>query len=307
MNHKHFLQRLFHANSVLRSTSNKNNLAKLRKKTGYTFSNCKKALEVNNNDIALAEKWLKEQAQALGWSKATKLEGRSTLQGLIGLTMTNESSLLMEINCETDFVARNKSFTSFVEMSVDNCLKHFKQHPECNSLIKINLDNKDLKAIIGPESKTLADHTALIISKLGENINLRRATYIKTPANIYLSGYTHPTPEKMAAKVYTGKYGSLIAYTTATNDNTVQHVARQICQHIVGMNPTKIGIHGEDEPLENKDEESVMIHQDFLIDPSITVGQLIQDVGINIVDFIRFECGEQIEEVVDPVKVGQRA
>lgn len=73
------------------------------------------------------------------------------------------------------------------------------------------------------------------------------------------------------------------------------------------MNPAKIGVRGEDEPMENKDEESVMIYQDFLIDPSVTVEQLIEDVGINIIDFIRFECGEQIEDVGVPVEVSQNS
>ncbi|KAK9510931.1 hypothetical protein O3M35_005603 [Rhynocoris fuscipes] len=307
MTAKIILQRFIHTNNFLRAAFNKNDLAKLRKKTGYTFSNCKKALEVNNNDVVQAEKWLKEQAQALGWAKATKLEGRTTLQGLIGVSFNNHSAVILEANCETDFVARNVTFSSFVEMSLDSCMKHFKDHSEPTSLVKVNLASNDLKALTAPEGKTLADHAALVISTVGENINLRRAMFVNTPRNIYLCGYTHPSPDKLSTKISSGKYGAIVAYSSLTNDPTVQQVARQICQHIVGMNPSKIGKPDEDEPDENKDDEMVMIHQDFLIDPSITVGQVLEDVGLNIIDFIRYECGEQIVENVDPLKIKQVA
>lgn len=69
------------------------------------------------------------------------------------------------------------------------------------------------------------------------------------------------------------------------------------------MNPNKIGVLGEDEPCENKDDETVMIHQEFLLDPNITVSQVISDVGIELIDFIRYECGQQmINKDEDPVK-----
>lgn len=77
--------RFLHITRILGS-ADKSALATLRKKTGYTFANCKKALELHNGDVAKAENWLKEQAQAMGWSKATKLEGRATKQGIFFIT-----------------------------------------------------------------------------------------------------------------------------------------------------------------------------------------------------------------------------
>lgn len=76
------------------------------------------------------------------------------------------------------------------------------------------------------------------------------------------------------------------------------------------MNPTKIGVVDEDQPAENQDDETVMIHQDFLLDPSTTVGQLLEDNGIKPVSFWRYECGESIVQQQDsgePTRVSQTA
>lgn len=115
----------------------KSALSALRKKTGYTFANCKKALELHNNDVNevrererkteitnilidsystwQAEKWLNQQAQSLGWSKATKLADRVTTQGLVGVLVNGNRGAMVELNCETDFVARNDTFKRFVD------------------------------------------------------------------------------------------------------------------------------------------------------------------------------------------------
>ncbi len=113
----------------------KSALAKLRKKTGYSLSLCKKALDQHGQDVKLAEEWLKVttfnlvlsnvfhlyrmhvQAQALelGWEKANKLVGRNTAQGLIGVLVKGNCASMVELNCETDFVARNAQFHQLLE------------------------------------------------------------------------------------------------------------------------------------------------------------------------------------------------
>lgn len=115
----------------------KSALAALRKKTGYTFANCKKALELHNNDLTKAEQWLTQQAQALGWSKATKLEGRSTKQGLVGVLVRNNISAMVEVNCETDFVARNEHFQKFVENASIAVTKHAENF-ESNGFVRVS-------------------------------------------------------------------------------------------------------------------------------------------------------------------------
>lgn len=131
--------------------ASKSHLAKLRKKTGYTFSNCKKALDMHNNDleqvrnlfdlvglknifliidlltytfiaIHQAEKWLHDQAQALGWSKATNLGGRKASEGLVAVVINKNHGAMVELNCETDFVSRNSSFHSLIKMVAKSCL-----------------------------------------------------------------------------------------------------------------------------------------------------------------------------------------
>ncbi|KAL1124014.1 hypothetical protein AAG570_001784 [Ranatra chinensis] len=303
--------RFFHFNNnLLWSLINKSDLSKLRKKTGYTFANCKKALEANNHNVELAEKWLQEQAQALGWAKATKLEGRSTLQGLIGVSLKGDTALMVEANCETDFVARNRKFEALVELAVQSCSAFAQSLNPMDTKVRIfMLDSAQMRCITANDGKPLVDHVAMAISSLGENLNLRRAIFLKSSGTTQLAGFTHPSPKNPDPATLMGKYGALVSYRASSHDSQIQEVAKQICQHIVGMNPVKIGVSGTDEPVENKDEETVMLHQDFLLDPSVTVGQLLTDMGIEIVDFVRFECGEPLnaEEENEPVKVSSQS
>lgn len=97
------------------------NLAVLRKNTGYSFSLCKKALEANNNDLAAAEQWLNKQAENLEWSKNKNVTARKTNQGLIGLWINGRTGSMIELNCETDFVARNENFLSLLHTTAQSC------------------------------------------------------------------------------------------------------------------------------------------------------------------------------------------
>ena len=166
----------------------KSALATLRKKTGYTFSNCKKALEMHNNDLTKAEKWLKDQAQTMGWTKATKLEGRNTSQGLVGLLVKNNIGAMVEVNCETDFVARNESFSSFVKAASVACVKYAGAYEQDKNIQKIGLNTESLRQIKLDDGKTLGDHLALLIGTVGENASLNRAICIKAPESIVLTG-----------------------------------------------------------------------------------------------------------------------
>ncbi|CAG2064078.1 unnamed protein product, partial [Timema podura] len=88
-----------------------------------------------------SEKWLQEQAQALGWSKATKLEGRPTLQGVVAVSVDKNSSTIVEVNCETDFVARNKNFQSLVGTIADACAHFTKKQPLVSPITKLGNNN----------------------------------------------------------------------------------------------------------------------------------------------------------------------
>ncbi|XP_020291728.1 elongation factor Ts, mitochondrial [Pseudomyrmex gracilis] len=285
--------RLIHTNNYLWQATKKSLLSKLRKKTGYTFANCKKALELHENDVDKAEAWLKEQAQQQGWVQAAKLQGRNTTQGLIAVTVDGSHAAVAEINCETDFVARNKKFHNLAETVVTAILNHTKSQEVQTEVQRTIFHTDSLKSLAAPDGKSLADHSALTIGNLGENITLRRALAISVSLpNVTLFGCTHPAPMN-PIPVSFGKYGALVAIKCKHSDHML---GTQLCQHIIGMDPQKIGNPREDEPHNNIDEETCMIYQEFLLDPSLSVQQLLDDVEAEIMSFARFEVGEQLDE-----------
>ncbi|XP_043475854.1 elongation factor Ts, mitochondrial [Leptopilina heterotoma] len=289
------LIRYIHTNSFLWQASNKSLLAKLRKKTGYTFSNCKKALELHQNDLEKAEVWLKEQAQSLGWAKAEKLQGRSTSQGLIAVIVNQCNGALIELNCETDFVARNKHFQGLADTVATAVLNHSLTLPNDGGISKIILDSESLKQIPTHDGKTIADHSALTIGTVGENIGIKRALCMSVGSDINLIGCTHPTPIN-PLPVSFGKYGSLVAYKTPEPN---EQLGIQLCQHIIGMNPTKIGDPNVDTPSKNSDDENVMLYQEFLFEPSLTIRDVLVNSQAEVLEFARFEMGEAIDEKED--------
>lgn len=208
-----------------------------------------------------AEAWLKEQAQALGWSKATKLEGRSTTQGLVGVLVNENIGAMVEVNCETDFVARNENFKKFVEKALAACSQYIADVPSVEQQItKFAIETDSLRHMTAEDGKSLGDHLALMIGTVGENATLKRAICYKTPDNIRLCGYTHPAPEKLdvEGQVMLGKYGSIAAFNSnSEKTKELIEIHRKICQHIVGMKPEKIGNAELDQPNEVKDEEKV--------------------------------------------------
>lgn len=103
-----------------------------------------------------------------------------------------------------------------------------------HSLLQSVLSSIDLRALEGPDKKSLQDHAALAISSLGENITLRRALFVSSPGDILIAGYTHPSPDGYSDKVMAGKYAALVAYTADSNDDKANRTAKQVCQHIVG-------------------------------------------------------------------------
>jgi len=272
----------------------KSQLAALRKKTGYTFTNCKKALELHKNDIIQAEKWLNQQAQTLGWSKATKLEGRQTTQGLVAVAVNKNYAALVEVNCETDFVAKNKTFQEMAEATAQACLQYAEKQPHVRGpLTKIGLDADQLRQLPAADGKSLADQLALMIGSLGENATLRRAMCLKADKNVHLSAYAHPSGTEIN-NVLLGQFAGLIAIKQKEpKDIDIQQLGKTLCQHVVGMDPKKIG-NLSDEPAKNPDDETCLIHQEFLIDSTTTVNNVLEENGVDVVDFKRFECGESL-------------
>jgi len=328
-------------------------LAQLRKKTGYSLSFCKKALAENDQDLAKAKAWLEEQAQAQGWNKANKLEGRNTTQGLIGLQVTQcgSAAAMVELNSETDFVARNKQFHILLNAIVDVCLSKAKsaKATENQAVVVETLGKAELAEVQTPDGKTLADLVALNIGQIGENLILRRAILFKvnpegvtdpSVEQVKLSALTHPSANIHSGdSVAYGRFGSILAYVqdkriepVLPEGQTIESLARQICQHVIGMNPTSVGdvtvnkaeelqqaaadasenkekieepkgegVQADEDWSQYQDQSLIvnnsteLVHQPFLTNSSVAVREVILEAGLDIKNFSRFEVGQTEE------------
>ncbi|KAJ1526264.1 hypothetical protein ONE63_009419 [Megalurothrips usitatus] len=301
------LVRLFVTSPSTWNTS-KNQLAKLRKKTGYTFANCKKALDMHNHDLEKAEKWLHAEAQARGWAKATNLGGRKATEGLVAVLVNKNHGAMVELNCETDFVARNSAFQSLIQTIAKSCISLVPQVCTNGNLLKKEvLEGGRLGSIPGPDGKSLADHVALQIGVLGENMILKRALLVSANENILLSGYSHPAPQQQS-EIWLGKYGALVAYNTKDKQplsESNSDFGKKLCQHVIGMKPKSVGNPETDKPQENADDETVLIYQDYLLDPETKVKDVLDETNVEVLDFARFECGES--DVDDAEETAARA
>ncbi|XP_023441207.1 EEF1A lysine methyltransferase 3 isoform X1 [Dasypus novemcinctus] len=291
----------FHAGTWLSvSASSKELLMKLRRKTGHSFVNCKKALQACGEDLKQAESWLHEQAQKEGWSKAAKLHGRKTRQGLIGLLQEGNTTVLVEVNCETDFVSRNLKFQQLVQQVALGTMLHCQSlKDQLSTYSKGFLNSSELCGLrAGPDREgCLKDQLALAIGKLGENMTLKRAAWVKVPSGFYVGSYVHgATHSPLLHNLVLGKYGAVVVCETSEQKANLEDLGRRLGQHVVGMAPLSVGSL-DDEP--GGEAETKMLSQPYLLDPSITLGQYVQPQGVSVVDFVRFECGEgeEAEEV----------
>jgi elongation factor Ts len=109
-----------------------------------------------------------------------------------------------------------------------------------------------------------------------------------------LLGYTHPAPttDLQPGEPIVGKYASIVAFKNNTND---MDILKKISQHIVGMKPVRLGDKSVDKPCANKDDETVLIFQEYVMDNDYTVGEVMEENNVEIVDYQRFECGEKVE------------
>nr|CAG4635096.1 EOG090X0EI4 [Alona affinis] len=331
-------RRLFHTSVFLpfysapKVLSSQSLLATLRKKTGYSISNCKKALQVNNDDLSQAEKWLNSQAQSQGWDKAVKLQSRATLNGLVGIAFDHKKAVIVEVNCETDFVGKNEKFQSLVAHVAETCLSHVPVG-DSGSILQVGFSSEQLGALKNAEGKPLADVLALNIGQIGENMSLRRAAaFSVSDADLKLACCTHPLSTK--EQIFLGKYGAVVVYTEASNPPadseasptefpegiTLEKLSRQLCQHVIGMNPRSIEKIVEEpneeektKPIETapptaeegdpkseekpraENDDTALLEQDFVANPEYRVGEILDLVGWKVKGFVRLECGESQE------------
>ena len=263
----------------------------LREKTGLGLMDCKKALEGANGDMELAI----EELRKTSGIKASKKSGRSAADGLIAIESKAQDIFMIEVNCETDFVARDDSFVAFTKET----LQTLTGNPE--SSLEELLNNG------------IEDNREKLVQKLGENIVVRRVA--KTENSSTVGSYLHSNQ----------KIGCIVSL-----DGGDESLANDIAMHAAATDPMAISpsdipeeiVAKEREIFKAQSEESgkpaeiiekmiegkvskflaevSLTEQDFVKDPNTKISQLLKDNNANILSFTRYEVGEGIEvEKVD--------
>jgi elongation factor Ts len=281
----------------------------LRDKTGAGMMDCKSALAETNGDMDQAIDWLRKK----GLSKAAKKAGRVAAEGLIGVALGNGTGALVEVNAETDFVARNDQFKDFVKSAAQLGL-------EADGDVEKLLNKKMGADTVDATLKEL-------VAKIGENMSVRRATALAVNPGVVAS-YVHN-----ASGPELGKIGVLVALKSTGNADKLMALGKQIAMHIAAANPLALtSAHLSKEVIEHERaiqadiarqsgkpenviekmlegrmrkfyEESVLLNQVFVIDGETPVAKVVEKVSkeigapIEVEGFVRYQVGEGIEKV----------
>ena len=266
----------------------------LRDKTGAGMLDCKKALEATNGNMNEAIDWLREK----GISKAEKKASRVAAEGLCKIVTDGNKAVILEVNSETDFVAKNEEFTNFVDYLANTILaNNLKTHEEV-----LSFDDNGEKV----EAKLVA-----LTAKIGEKLSFRRHELVEKNDNEVFGSYLHMG----------GKIGALVVLA----DTSIE-VAKDVAMHVAAMAP--VCATRSDVPADMVDHESKVIkeqvmnegkpadiaekmvtgrlnkfykeicleEQEFIKDSSVNVGTFVKNNGGSIVSMIRYAVGEGIEK-----------
>jgi elongation factor Ts len=281
----------------------------LRDKTGAGMMDCKSALAETNGDMDQAIDWLRKK----GLSKAAKKAGRVAAEGLVGVALGTGTGALVEVNAETDFVARNDQFKDFVKSAAQLGLE---ADGDVEKLLNKKMGNDTVDA-------TLKE----LVAKIGENMSVRRATALAVNPGVVAS-YVHN-----ASGPELGKIGVLVALKSSGNTDKLMALGKQIAMHIAAANPLALtSAHLSKEVIEHERaiqadiarqsgkpenviekmlegrmrkfyEESVLMNQVFVIDGETPVAKVVEKVSkeigapIEVEGFVRYQVGEGIEKV----------
>ncbi|MDO8953468.1 MAG: translation elongation factor Ts [Gammaproteobacteria bacterium] len=266
----------------------------LRERTGAGMMECKKALVATAGDIELAI----EEMRKAGSAKADKKASRVAAEGIIMIKTKADGkcAVMVEINCETDFVVRDDNFVKFANQAVD-------------AVLESGVSDMSALESIAISGSTVGELRKELITKIGENINVRRAAVVKTDGQ--LGSYIH-----------SGRIGVIVELKGGD-----EALAKDIAMHIAAVNPLVIA--PQDVPAEllekekeifiaqSKDsgkpmdiiekmtqgrmkkflDEVSLLGQAFVKDPAIKVGDLLKSKGAQMVSFSRYAVGEGIEKV----------
>lgn len=256
----------------------------LREKTGAGMLDCKKALEENNGDMEKSIDWLREK----GIAKAAKKESRIAAEGLCQIMIDGNTAVILEVNSETDFVAKNEEFTNFVDYLAEKILT--------NDVTTV----EDVLAI-EDGGETINDKLVALVAKIGEKISFRRFEKITKEDDSVFGTYKHMG----------GKIGTVVVVRGA-NEEVAKDVAMQAC----AMNPT--ALNRESVPAEVVERESKIIKEQVMaegkpedIAEKMVVGRLnkfykevclveqafIKDSGMSVLDYVKNNGGEVLAMV----------
>ena len=283
----------------------------LRDKTGVGMMDCKKALAETGGDIEAAIDWLR----AKGLSKAAKKADRAAAEGVVAVAVAGPKGAVIELNSETDFVARNAEF----QKAAGDFAKLALAAPDHDSL---------LAAKHG--AGTVSEHVTALISRIGENITLRRSAMLSVAQGVVASYVHNQAAEGM------GRIGVLVALESAGDKAVLESIGKKVAMHIAAANP--LALTDADVPAERIErekavlaeqikedpkaqgkpdsviakmldgrmrkflEESVLLKQAFVINPEQSVEAAVNDAAkaagapITVKAFVRFALGEGVDK-----------
>ncbi|XP_054150888.1 LOW QUALITY PROTEIN: elongation factor Ts, mitochondrial [Melozone crissalis] len=265
-------------------------LRELRARTGQPVLRCREALERAGGDLRQAEAWLEAESRRRGWARAAAPGAARARQGLVGVLSEGSAAVMVEVNCETDFVARTPDFQQLVEMAARGVLGHC----QGASGTKLLLPEEELAQVRAADGgDLLSEHLALAMGRLGERLALRRAGWLRAPPGGFVATYAHGWVPAGPA-VAMGTYGALVACGgpgPGPPPAELRELGRRVAQHVVGMAPTALGT-PEDEL--GGDSETRLLAQGALMEPGVPLGRYLRDRGgLRVCDFLRFQCGEE--------------
>src|SRR5262245_35992300 len=276
----------------------------LRESTGAGMMDCKAALSETNGDMTAAQDWLRKK----GLSKAAKKAGRVAAEGLIGVQVKGTKGVVVEVNSETDFVARNDLFQGLVKMIADVALS-------------VGTDVETIKAAKAG-SITIADAISDTIAKIGENMTLRRAAMLSVGKGA-IGSYVHSSVTDGL-----GKIGVIVALESPGKADELVGLGRMVAMHIAAANPQAIDASGLDPAVVQREKdvladkfkqqgkpanviekivesglktfykEVCLLEQPYVHDDKKTVAQALKEaegkVGgpVKIAGFVRYALGE---------------
>ncbi|KHN76507.1 Elongation factor Ts, mitochondrial [Toxocara canis] len=295
-------------------------LKELRKRTGYSYVNCRKALlHFGPERLEEAEKWLRELAAKEGWAKAAKLSNRKTKNGLVSVMADGHTAAVVEVNCETDFVARGDDFKNLVEEVTLSALAASKEYAATSSASGdcFVVKSKEYELLKSTRSgRTLKEMLTSVIGKLGENITISKMQLIIADPGVSLFGYAHP--KEGTGHVGMGRFVSVVGLTRPRAGTfPIEKLGLQICQHIVGMRTETLGPpvveerdnakteqeksehdEGDDavQTTQIDESETRLLQQAFMLNPSQTVHEYVSGHGAKVIDFFRAEIGDYADK-----------